>query len=439
MDILLEQLVYGSFPFWERGYDVLARSPGCRAEWVAEVLAACRNLGEAPSGITPASALFALRLTSGPWTVVGVEPQGVDDRGRPGALAFHALVVDPADYRKAGSNPFAFAGALRRDWTAETTLTAVFCTVQPIPPAPPTDPRFRNVVEALARNRRVAIEATTPIETLAREVWPSLPGSTRRRASVATWAFGNANRFDLVGLPRLAGVELDRTYLEPGAIDHEPTATSRQLGPLIHGWNRLPNSVRWSLPAVALILLGLAWQAGPRPDSPEPSDRPIAVVPGLKTEDRAAILANLKTLADRFDLAPSNDPGIVLARLSEQFHYRGRILDPTEIARIADDPDPDRDQALAWHDRITRTFLDDHPLPGDFARLPLDRQLALVARSFHLDPLPETAEIPDRLIQALGRSGPIRPTPLAGRYPALSEYARFLGKLPRLEKRGGGQ
>ena len=35
----------------------------------------------------------------------------------------------------------------------------------------------------------------------------------RRRASVATWAFDNANQFDLVGLPKLAGVALNPSDL----------------------------------------------------------------------------------------------------------------------------------------------------------------------------------------------------------------------------------
>ena len=143
MDILLEQLVYGSFPFWDRGYDVLARSPECRAEWVADVLAACRKFGEAPAGVTPASALFSVSLPSGLRAIVGVEPQGVDDRGRPGALAFHALLVDPHDYRKAGSNPFAFDRAIRRDWSIETTLEAVCWTVED-----PKTPRLGGIFSA---------------------------------------------------------------------------------------------------------------------------------------------------------------------------------------------------------------------------------------------------------------------------------------------------
>jgi hypothetical protein len=122
----------------------------------------------------------------------------------------------------------------------------------------------------------------------------------------------------------------------------------------------------------------------------------------------------------------------MMARLAEQLHYRGPTLTPAELAKLANDPDPDRDRALEWHERIQRTVLEDRPLPADFATLPLDRQLDRLAWSFHLDPRPETLAIPEALLEALSRTGPIRPTPLASRYPALSDYARFLGKLPRL-------
>lgn len=435
MDILVEQLVYGSFPFWGRGYDVLARSPGCRAEWVGDVLGACRKLGEAPSGLTPASSLFALRLPSGPWAIVRVEPQGVDDRGRPGALAFHALLVDPGDYRKAGSNPFVFTHSESQVWTAETTLQAVFCSVEIVPKIASIDPRVRRVVEALSGRRRVAIESPLPIETLAREVWPHLPASTRRRASVATWSFGNANRFDLVGLPRLAGVELDRSYLEPGSIDLEPP---QEIGR--SAWrNRLPKPALWAIPVAGLIGLGLAWRIAQRPLILEHDDPSIEIRRSLTPDNRAKIRLGVETLAERFELGASKDPGEILARLSERYHYRGPILTPSERTRLIQETDPDRDRAIAWDERIRRTFLDDQPIPDDFDRLPLDQQLDRVARSFHLLPVPRSFDIPDALLQRLSRTGPIQPTPLAGRYPALSDYARFLGKLPRVGKVVSGQ
>jgi hypothetical protein len=431
--VIIEQLVYGSFPFWDRGYDVLARSPGCRPESVADVLSACRKFGEAPAGVSPSPSLFAMRLASGPWAIVGVEPQGVDDRGRPGALAFHALLIEPGDFRKAGSNPFAFTGALRRDWSSGTTLDAVSWTVETPAPAPPTDPRTRKIAQALVMGRTVELKSSNPIDSLAREVWACLPGSIRRRRSVATWAFGNANGFDLVALPRPSGVELERSESKP-AIEPEPTQpvkVPRRL-PLYRGAAIVAG-------LGGIIAAGLAWRALDHSRSSGLPTDPRSAIPGepdspISPEARARIVAELETLADRFEVGGSNDPGELMARISTQVRYRGPTLSTAELARLASESDPDRIPALAWHDRLITTFADDRPLPEDFDRLTLARQLDRLAWSFRLEPMPRPEAIPGALLDSLSRQGPIRPTPLASRYPALTDYARFLGKLPRLEK-----
>ena len=216
--VRFEQAVYGSFPFWDRGYALLAHSPGCRPEWLAEFLAACQHYGEPRGGPPETCSLFSLRLTSGPWIVVGVSPQGHDDQGRPGALAFHALFLSPREYRKAGHIPFGLSGALRRDWTAETrTLPPGAWPVEV--PGTPEPPRRSPSPPGSRRSSRAA--GAWPSKRPGRSTpWRGrsgsrLPDRVRRRASVATWAFGNGNRFDLVALPRLAGVELDSSYVDP--------------------------------------------------------------------------------------------------------------------------------------------------------------------------------------------------------------------------------
>jgi hypothetical protein len=218
-----EQAVYGSFPFWNRGYGVLARSAGCRPEWLGALKAACQRYGERPTGVADAGALFAKRIDRGPWMIVGVAPQGHDDAGRPGALAFHALFIGPWTYARAGADPFAFAGPLRSDWTAadvdailprghERIRRAI--DRDPCDPAvSPVDERRGAIVDALARGRRVIVHSAAPIDGLARDVWRVLPFRVRLRVSIATWAFDNANRFDLVALPKLAGVTRDPSDL----------------------------------------------------------------------------------------------------------------------------------------------------------------------------------------------------------------------------------
>jgi len=215
-----EQAVYGSFPFWNRGYAVLAESAGCRPDWLAEMRTACQRYGEPSSGASKADSLFALRLHCGPWMIVGAYPRGTDDHDRPGALAFHALFVSRWAYRWAGADPFVFAGALRRDWCPgdqHRSLPAGSCTPHDsqmrASPDSDDDPRLPAIVMALTQGRRVLVQSAEPIDGLARRVWRALPVSVRRRATVATWAFDNANHFDLVALPKLAGVALQATDL----------------------------------------------------------------------------------------------------------------------------------------------------------------------------------------------------------------------------------
>jgi hypothetical protein len=220
--VRVEQAVYGSFPFWHRGYAVLAHSAACRPEWLAELRLVCQRCGEPPAGLIPSDSLFALRLKCGPWMIVGTRPQGSDDQDRPGAMAFHALFVGPWAYRWIGSDPFALAGAVRGDWTAsdrDRTLPPIIWTAgetttpSPSTPASADDPRLAQVLNALTQGRRAVVQSSEPIDGLARSVWRTLPRSVRRRATVATWAFDNANRFDLVGLPKLAGVALNASDL----------------------------------------------------------------------------------------------------------------------------------------------------------------------------------------------------------------------------------
>lgn len=214
-----EQAVYGSFAFWNRGYAVLARSSGCRPEWLAALKSACQRYGERPAGVAEAGALFALRIDRGPWMIVGVAPQGDDDAGRPGALAFHALFVGRWAYALAGADPFAFAAFHRRDWglgDLDATLPAVRLAVRrgQIGEAhDPPDERRDVIVAAIVRRRRVVVQAGGPIEAMARDVWRLLPLRARLRATVATWAFDNANRFDLVAMPRLAAAGRDPSDL----------------------------------------------------------------------------------------------------------------------------------------------------------------------------------------------------------------------------------
>ncbi len=230
MTLHFEQAVYGSFPFWNRGYGVLAHSAGCRPEWLAELRYVCQRYGEPPAHTAHSGGFFALPLESGPWLIAGVCPQGSDDLGRPGALAFHALFVGRWSYRWAGGNPFSFAHALRGDWHAEDQqralprgeLSCPFPFKERRARALHDDARAASIAMALANGRRVVVQTNAPIDLLARDVWSRLPGRVRMRSSVATWAFDTGNNFDLVALPKLTGVALENSdmllALEPAGL-----------------------------------------------------------------------------------------------------------------------------------------------------------------------------------------------------------------------------
>src|SRR5262245_31693058 len=91
-----EQSVYGSFQFWSKGYGVLAKSPGCRPEWIQGLQNACQKFGEPPLGVIGDCGVFAMPLPDKTWMIVGAHSPGTDDRGRSGALTFHALFVSPS-------------------------------------------------------------------------------------------------------------------------------------------------------------------------------------------------------------------------------------------------------------------------------------------------------------------------------------------------------
>ena len=213
----IEQAVYGSFAFWGRGYGILARSSGCRPEWIAALKAACQRYGERPLGTSEAEGLFAMRPTS----------RALDDRGRlsPGLRrsgparrpGVPCPVRRPMDLCVGRRRPIRFPRSSPRRLDSERTW------IRPCPrPAriihgaafrrssgPDTlhDERLRPIVEAIEQGRRVIVQSAGPIDAMARDVWRALPMRARLRASVATWAFDNANRFDLVALPKLAGIQ----------------------------------------------------------------------------------------------------------------------------------------------------------------------------------------------------------------------------------------
>ncbi|WP_165230684.1 hypothetical protein [Aquisphaera insulae] len=471
-----EQAVYGSFPFWNRGYAILARSAGCRPEWLDALRRAAQKYGERPTGIPERAALFAMRLPRGPWMIVGVFPQGADDRGRPGALAFHGLFVDPRSYARSGASPFPFAGSLRGDWTAadeDATLPAAsWAAARPAPTDTNQTDRAISIAARIRRGERVSVRSSEPIDDLARAVWNLLPGRVRRRASMATWAFSEEKLFDLMAMPLLPG--------SPGEPDLLiPTETARR-----------PPGRRPAVLGLAALLLGISallfvlfrgrsgLQEGtveepstplaPRSADREPQPTRASLVPPASPDEmRPASVEEIRrmsealaSLADRLgsDVAepPPADAAESIRRLAERLRYRGPLLGDEDLARLetlaaAEGPPPrggrgplptatsDAANALRWHDLVIR-FRGDRRLPAGINQEPPRRQLALLAWIFHLEDDPGISEAvrhgtPEEIVHALADALlvdlPLPRTSLATSFAPLDEYRNFLGSLPR--------
>ena len=375
-----EQAVYGSFPFWDRGYALLAASPGCRSEWLAEFQAVCQRYGEPPPGMGASEAMFSLRLPCGVWAVVGVAPQGRDDRGRPGALAFHGRFLKRREFARIDFDPFQLDQDFRQWKSAPAALPAGTCLRDKVDPhqGRPVSPEAQRIAEALIQGGRVAVEADTPIDELASQVWRALPARVRRRASVATMAYSAAPRFHLMALPRLRGADLDPSYRTPEDLAAPRDSWRGPSRRVVLGTLALGAAIVAG--AIGLTQLGGhdpdRDRAGPRPaaspggatpNDPAPP-RPDVAAP-VDPDERQRVMEGLLDLAGRFGLtavAP-DDPTALMAAIGSRLRYRGPWLTAAELDRLRADGSPDAARALALHDHL-RHFAPDRPLPPDFAR-----------------------------------------------------------------------
>jgi hypothetical protein len=224
--IAFEQAVYGSFPFWHRGYDILGASPGCQAQWLSAMKETCQRLGERPRGAAPPGGLVTHWLDGGHWLVVRPFSPGSDDVGRPDAVAFHAIFLSPDGAKRVRFDPFRLTSVFRIEWGPEASELPPGTVM--VPRLPPRDrdgdDRLGPIVEAIGRGRRVLVESDIPIDRLAASVWRALPRRIRHRRSLATWAYTDSGRFDLIGLPRLTGIDpTDRQLLVLPANQEDST------------------------------------------------------------------------------------------------------------------------------------------------------------------------------------------------------------------------
>jgi hypothetical protein len=439
--VRFEQAVYGSFPFWHRGYSILAKSPGCAPEWIAKLREACPRYGEPPRDASEPGGHFALRLPDGQWMVVRAYSPGADDRGRPNAMAFHAAFLAPKDYRRLRC-PLDLAAVLRDDWGPEDVDRALEPGQIATPRAPKVPPtsESRSAAHILRGGRKAWMLSEHDREDLIRSTWPLLPVRLRHRIEWATLAYGFGNRFDLMATPRRPVGAPEPAYAEIGEREApEPAKSGRARR----------RAFRLGIPAALLACAGAgaAWSLWPEPDPAGPARKvsPIARVEQAPAPDpkdypddpdlerhRDRLFENFVRLADELKVEVEGGTTLTegMRRLSEGLRYRGPWLSDEQLRAL--ELEAGGEIPLAWHRHLLR-FADDRPLPEGFDSGSLPWQLATLSWSFHRDPEPAgVAKDPfGELGRWLGRPWLVDPHPLAGRYPPLAPYADFLQKLPR--------
>jgi hypothetical protein len=406
--------------------------------------------------------MFAMRLPDRrAWMVVGVAPQGSDDRGRPGALAFHGLFVSPRELRKSRLGPFALAGAFRQEWGPETT--ALESGVWPVETAdePAVDPLglAGRVARALRSGRKVVIECDRPITELARDAWVLGGRRMRSKGSVATLAFSSANGFQLMAAPSWVAEELEESYTREADL-------AAAVAPRLEGnswWRQRGGRLAAGGGLAAVLLIAAAGttayqlrgrKAGSGSEAGgEFADQAATAVASsllaaegpmpvhdtrepITSEERQRVLEGLRGMAERYEVPidpeVESDPTALMMRLSARLRYDGPWLSEAELAELKRDRGIEARRMLEWHEHL-RHFANDRRLPVNFVAGPLPWQLTMLSWSFRVEGFSGllAAEVPVALSEALAVRWPVRAGPLAERYPALYEYARFLSKLPR--------
>ncbi|HXG11313.1 MAG TPA: hypothetical protein VNK04_16280 [Gemmataceae bacterium] len=378
-DILLEQAVYGSRG--AGGYRFRARSPGFRDEWLAEAERLCTGFGDRPAGTACPSCVFARPLGKRHVAIVRAADQGADDTGRPGALAFHLLVLPRDAYAGFGGDPFALADFFPPPWEMADELPTLSLPARPLPPRTveqvqavlrrPDSAALLGGAQALVDGGRLVFERPAPDTDLLRSLWMLLPTSTRAELWPASFAFGNDLGFDVLVVPRAAGEGFAGYLSEEQAADYpegryelnlQIAAEAGDQHQLDLLFARRSAAETWRLGlvllgvlAVLLAVMSVLRVAGPGPPppaAPAPVLRldlpPADHYPPLSPRERQQLTDDLRALAQRLGETPP--PAATAEQLIEIIDRRLGTPDPRrDPGPIADWQPPKRQlQALLW-------------------------------------------------------------------------------------------
>ena len=395
---MIEQAIYGSAG--AGGYRFLARSPGFPESWLAEAQRLCAGFGERPAGVACPASVFAQPFGKGHVAVVQVADLGTDDAGRPGALGFHLLVMPRPFYRQRLGDPFRVAERFPPPWHVRGELPAlewpdgpppartveeVQQVLQRVADGSPQSPLLLGSAQALVDGGRLVFERPAPDPDLLRGLWTLLPASTRSQLWPATFAFGNALRFDALVVPRARGEEYAGYLTEEQAADYpegryelslQIAAEAGDQPELDALFARRSPGQTWRLGlfllVVVTLLLGVMKWLTPAPEPPRPP-RPPAPTPTAK-EPAAVSRLELPPVEDYVSLTDPEREALIRAlyeladRTGVQELWEPATA-PTLLAAIdarLGTPDPRRDpgplsswgpprrqlQALLWKHQV---------------------------------------------------------------------------------------
>jgi hypothetical protein len=335
-DVIIEQAFYGSRG--SGGYRFLARSPGFDDAWLAEAERLCTGFGDRPTGVACPACVFAGPLGKHHVAIVRAADQGTDDAGRPGALAFHLLVLPREAYRGFGGDPFALADRLPPKGSASGELPTLALPAEPLPPRTvaqvqavlkrPDGPTLLGGAQALVDGGRLVFERPAPDTDLMRDLWTLLPTRTRAELWPASFAFGNALGFSALVVPRLAEEEFAGYLTEEKAAEYpegyyelhlQAAAESEDQDELDRLFaRRSPADTRrlgLILLAVMAVLLGvMSWlrlnppqdeaPAPPEPPASRPNLPPAEEYPALSPDVQRQLTDELHILVRRLGEEP---------------------------------------------------------------------------------------------------------------------------------------
>jgi len=390
--IPIEQAIYGNPE--GGGFRFLAKSPGFLDEWLPLAEKLCTGFGERPAGVACPGCVFAQPFGPRHVAVVQVADLGHDDANRPGALGFRLLILPRQAYCWLSGDPFLVADRLPPPWQERGQLQTLTWPEEPLPSRTVVQVQqalqkgdsstLLGGAQALIDAGRLVFERPEPAPDLLRRIWLLLPTSSRCDLWPASFAFGNALKFDVLVVPR-ADPEKYADYVREE-------------------------------------------QAGDYPEGRYELSLQIAAEAGDQQEVDALFARRSSSQTFRLGLIVL----AVTAFVAVVMNYMTKSPPPTPSKQAATGPKP-APATVARSDEVTPQLAEQYPPWNADMRQRLTEALRGLADKAGLGPLPQMASVEELLNQVQARLAIADQTPLATRF-RLAHIRRF--EQPEQKLRG---